>query len=247
MILIISIIVLLVVLIGIYLATRTLPQPWSPTTTCKIDSDCPKPSVCNLTTHLCNDPQEAVLLTAAQTTTAALYNALQIIIMNFKDIYPTHLSVLLNGATAMNLSIPSTASLYKNLAAGLNDLNKYIEQVLIAPNCTANCGYYTEIMTAASSQKPIWSIASNASSLIVELPIATGAFAPLVGDMSTVVSMLTAEAQANMLQPTTAASEAINAVNADIAQINGYEATLTQLATVAATAGKTLYHHYMNY
>lgn len=251
--LLIAVIVLLVIVIGVYAVTRGLPSPWTPTTTCKVDSDCPHPKTCDVATGACVDLILPGLLATAQSTAQAIYNAFQAVIGNYTTAYGAHVSSLVSSAVAMGLSVPDTSNITAALTSGLSDLNKYSQQVLATSGCdptkSTKCGYYLQIMalTPASPGVSIWPVAMTAPSVSTNLPIATQAFSPLSGDLSTLVSLITADAQAKQKALDGPTQAAVKAVNADISQINGYTNALETLAAAVKQAGGALYNHYMNY
>jgi len=251
--LLVAVIVLLVIVIGVYAVSRGLPTPWTPSTTCKVDSDCPHPETCDVATGACVDLVLPGLLLAAQGTAQTFYNAFQAVIGNYTNVYGAHASSLASSALAMGLSVPDTSNITAALAAGLANLNKYNQQVLATPKCdptkSSKCGYYLQIM-ALSPANPgvaIWPVAMTAASVSTNLPIATQAFPPLSGDLSSLVSLVVADAQAKQKALDGPTQAAVNAVNADVGQINGYTGALTPLAAAVKQAGGVLYNHYMNY
>jgi hypothetical protein len=249
----VAVIVLLVIVIGVYAVTRGLPSPWSPTTACKVVGDCPRPKTCDVATGACVDLILPGLLATAQSTTQAIYNAFQVVIGNYTTAYGAHVRSLVSSAAAMGISVPNTGNITAALTSGLSDLNKYIQQVLATSGCdptkSTKCGYYLQIMalTPASPGVSIWPVAMMAPSVSTNLPIATQAFPPLSGELSTLVSLITADAQAKQKALDAPTQAAVNAVNADISQISGYTDVLTTLAAAVKQAGSALYNHYMNY
>lgn len=245
--LLMSMLVILITLVVIYVSTRSLPPAWSPGTKCKTNSDCSFPAVCNLKTQLCVDPNVSVLLNNAQMTATAFYNSYQNIVANFADL--TNITALTYMVQSMGSNMPDLTKLNSSRVSGLVALHKYNIQVLAVPGCvptiSSNCGYYSQIM-AATPQSPttMWATALNADSLLSELPLATQAFSPLADNMSSLLSLLSADAQARQIS----ISQPAVVVNFDnyISQLNSYAGILTTLATDANVAGKNLYAHYIN-
>jgi hypothetical protein len=253
-----AIVVLLVISIGVYVSTRGLPGPWAPTAPCKRDSDCRSPQTCNVSTGACVDSGLPGLIAAAQSTAQALYDAIRAIIGKFQYFYGANASALVDSAAA-NMGITDLASDNNDIAAALTGggvkLNKYVQQVLAAPSCdpktSSDCGYYTMIMTLTPTSGIDAILKATLSAALVSdgIKVATAAFDPLTAALSTLVSQFIAEATAKGLQdkinPNT--QIALDVVKADITQVTGYTAALTNLAMAAKQAGGTLYGYFVHY
>jgi hypothetical protein len=253
-----AIVVLLFIAIGVYVLTRGLPGPWAPTTPCKRDSDCLSPQTCNVSKGACVDSGLPGLISAAQSTAQALYDAIRAIIGKFQYFYGANASALVDSAAA-NMGITDLASDNNDIAAALTGggvkLNKYVQQVLAVPSCdpktSSDCGYYTMIMTLTPTSGIDAILKATLSAALVSdgIKVATAAFDPLTAALSTLVSQFIAEATAKGLQdkinPNT--QIALDVVKADITQVTGYTAALTNLAMAAKQAGGALYGYFVHY
>lgn len=141
------------------------------------------------------------------------------------------------------------APLLADLAAGVANINKFIQQVLAVPGCnpakSTSCGYWSEIMALTPSSPPalIWSTGRQGQSVLTELPTVTQAFPPVLSDLR---NLLNNSKMKDLLPASSYASLVADfAISTDITQIGGYEGVLTSLASEVARTGFALYDHFM--
>jgi len=244
-----AVVVLLVILVGVYIMTRGLPQPLPPPGPCARDSDCPHPQSC--LNGACTDAALPGLLSAAQEAARTLYGTLQAAGADFTGTYAQHAASLQASAAAMGLAPPPaalTAALGSDLASGIVAINKY-SGVLLAPGCSparsSACGYYAEIaaLTPASQPGAIFAVAATAPGAAAEAPVATAAFPPVAGGLGNIAAFVRADAQARNKTLDSNTQRWYDTVVADAAQASGYQSAITQQAAALQQTGYALYSH----
>jgi hypothetical protein len=239
----VAIIIVLIILVGVFIATRGLPGPPPPIGPCTKKSDCPPSQAC--VKGVCVDPALPGLILNAQAAAGALYGGLQAYTAAFATTYYQHALSL--QAVAMGLSSPPLGTLQADLAAGGAAIQKYLN-FLAKPSCNpqqGSCGYYAQIMalTPSTPAGMIIVVVATAPSVATELAIATSAFPPAATDLGNVTSYVTADAAAKGVNLDANTQAWMNTVSGDIAALNGATGALTGLATALKQTGYALYSH----
>jgi hypothetical protein len=202
-----AMVIVLVILIAVFIATRKDALPLPAAGPCSATRACPHPQVC--VNGICVDAALSSLLGTAQTTANNLYITVQQYINKFTSRYAANARALSNYAVSAGFRpVPAgyLATLDSDLVAGLANMHRYMD-MLSSPRCSpgvgalagsTNCGYYAEIMAQSTSTPGgvLYKIAQSVPDASTA-SIATSAFPSVAADLKTINDAIANEVAAS--------------------------------------------------
>lgn len=245
---VLAVIIALIILVGVYVATRRLPGPNPPVGPCKQDSDCPPPQSC--VKGVCIDLGLPALIKNAQGAIAGLYGTLHRLASDLAGKYPRYVRDLRVAAVEGGLGDPPSSSFAASLAASQAALAKVLVAYAV-PGCnpanSTSCGYYAQMM-AASTATPagiLLAVAGLAGPAVQVLPTATSTFGQLASTLDATVQWVKqAEEEHGVGVMNPALKKYVNLLSDEVSRLNDAADPSGSLARQAASVRQTGYDLY---
>ena len=254
---IIAVILVLIVLITVYVNTRSLPSPNTPTGPCYKNTDCQNSWTC--INGVCTDTTLPILLNAAQqaaTNLNAEVQSLYSYINNIDDMIGSVTSeiVAINNSYEVSVSggitVPLSNTLFNDTAAASAMIESVINYLTV-PSCTPTpssaCGYIAQILAltpTSLSGNIIVTTSGTLSGVPSKLKLITdGGLSSVTADLQNFASQITSQISTITSTYQYKVAAVVNGITSYINDINASVAAILNLGTAMVQAGIDLYNH----